>query len=86
VYDVETAAKTMADLVEHPQREVFVGSSGRMITGMHAVAPGAAEQVFAKQVDKGHLSKDEQAPPTTGNLFEPMLEGADASGGWKDNK
>lgn len=85
VYDVETAAKTFADLVEHPQREVFIGSAGRMITAMHSAAPGAAEQMFAKQVDKGHLSTDQSSPPTPGNLFEPMQEGASASGGWKGN-
>lgn len=84
VYDVETAAKTFVDLVEHPQREVFIGSAARMLTAMHSAAPGAAEQVFAKQVDKSHFSQNQSAPSTAGNVFEPMQEGASASGGWKD--
>ena len=86
VYDVETAAKTFVKLIEHPQREVFVGSAGRMMSTLHAVAPGAAEQMYAKQVDKGHLSTDQGSPTTAGNLFEPVLEGASASGGWKGTK
>jgi hypothetical protein len=86
VYDVEMAAKTITDLIEHPQREVIVGSAGRVLTGLHTVVPGAAEQLYAKQVDKGHLSTDQAVPPTRGNLFEPMQEGTSASGGWKETK
>jgi short-subunit dehydrogenase len=86
VYDVETAAKTFVDLIERPQREVFIGSAGRVISAMHAVAPGAAEQTFAKQVDKTHLAQEQSTPPNPGNLFEPMQEGAEPSGGWKDKK
>jgi hypothetical protein len=84
VYEVETAAMTIANLVEHPQREVFIGSAARMLTAMHSAAPGAAEHVFATQVDKGHLSKEQDTPPTPGNLFEPVHEGSSASGGWKE--
>jgi hypothetical protein len=73
-------------LIEHPQREVFVGSAGRMLTAMHAAAPGMAEQTFAGQVDKGHLSQEQDAAPSSGNLFEPAAYGTTASGGWKDEK
>lgn len=86
VYDVETAAKTFVELVEHPQREVFIGTAARVLTATHSAAPGAAETMFAKQVDKGHLSQDQAAAPTPGNLFEPALEGATSTGGWKDKK
>lgn len=86
VYDVETAVKTFIDLIEHPQREVFVGSAGRRITAMHTMAPGVAERTFAKQIDKDHLSEDQPAPASPGNLFEPVLEDAGATGGWKDQK
>jgi NAD(P)-dependent dehydrogenase (short-subunit alcohol dehydrogenase family) len=86
VYDVQTAVKTFVSLIEHPQREVFVGSAARMLTAMHSNMPGMAEQTFARQVDKGHLSQERNAPPTPGNLFEPALEGTTASGGWKDQK
>ncbi len=86
VYDVQTAVKTFVSLIKHPQREVFVGSSARMLTAMHSTAPGVAEQMFAAQVDKGHLSQEQDAPPTTGNLFEPASYGSTASGGWKNQK
>ena len=78
--------KTFVGLIEHPQREVFVGSSARMLTAMHSTAPGVAEQMFAAQVDKGHLSQEQDAPPTAGNLFEPVSSGSTASGGWKNQK
>ncbi len=83
VYDVETAAKTIAELVDHPQREVFIGSAARMLTSLHSLAPGAAERLFTGQVDKGHLSQEQGSPATPGNLFEPLREGAETSGGWK---
>lgn len=86
VYDVQTAVKTFVGLIEHPQREVFVGSSARLLTAMHNTAPGMAEQMFAGQVDKGHLSQEQAASPTHGNLFEPSPHGTAASGGWKDQK
>lgn len=86
VYDVEVAAKTFADLVEHPQREVFIGSAGRLFTAMHSMAPGTTEKTFSKQVDKGHLSQEVQTPPKEGNLFEPVQEGTATSGGWKEHK
>jgi NAD(P)-dependent dehydrogenase (short-subunit alcohol dehydrogenase family) len=86
VYDVEVAAKTFADLVEHPQREVYIGSAGRLFTAMHSMAPGATEKTFAKQVDKGHLSQVQQDDAKEGNLFEPVQEGAATSGGWKKHK
>ncbi|GHO99733.1 short-chain dehydrogenase [Reticulibacter mediterranei] len=76
VYDVETAVKTFVGLVEKPQREVFVGTAGRMLATMHAIAPGAAEQTYAHQVERGHLSTEQSAPPTEGNLFTPMPEKA----------
>src|SRR5579884_2769125 len=86
VYDVETAAKTFVDLVENPKREVFIGSAGHMLTAMHSAAPGAAEHMFAKQVDKTHLSQEQDAAATPGNLFEPVLDSLTTSGGWKDSK
>jgi short-subunit dehydrogenase len=86
VYDVEKAARTFANLIEHPQREVFIGSAGRMMTSLHAMAPGTAEHIYTQQVEKGHLSSDQHTPPTTGNLFEPVQEGSGASGGWKEKK
>jgi short-subunit dehydrogenase len=84
VYDVQTAVKTFVELVEKPQREVFVGSAGRMLATMHALVPRAAEQTYAHQVEKGHLSTVRPAPATEGNLFAPMPEGVTAEDGWKD--
>ncbi len=86
VYDVQMAVKTFVSLIEHPQREVFVGSAGRLLTAMHSAMPGMAEQTFAHQVDKGHLSQEQDATPTHGNVFEPVAYGATATGGWKDQK
>ena len=82
VYDVEMAAKLIANCAEKPRREVFVGGAGRMINILHKVSPGVAERMFARQVDSGHLAQDDSAPPSVGNLFEPMPEGNGVSGGW----
>ena len=38
---------------------------------------------LAIMTDKLHLYQDKPAPPTSGNLFEPVAEGTGISGGWK---
>jgi short-subunit dehydrogenase len=81
VYPVEKVARTIVKCAERPQREVFVGNAGRMIAFVHTFAPLLAEPMMAKQINSGHF-KQEAAPPTPGNVLEPMQAGTGTSDGW----
>lgn len=81
VYAPEMVAQTMLNLAEHPQREVFVGGAGRMISFTHNMAPILGEGLLAQQIDKGHF-KPESAPSTDGTTLQPMQEGNTITDGW----
>lgn len=82
VYEAEQVARAIVSLAEHPKREVVVGNAGRMLLLVHRLAPGLAERILARQVEKDHF-QDAPAPPSPGNLFEPMPQWTGVSGGWK---
>ena len=82
VYEAEQAARAIVRLAEHPSREVIVGKAGRMLSLVQMFAPGLAEGILARQVERDHF-QDQPAPPTTGNLFEPLPQWTGVSGGWR---
>ncbi|MBI4497432.1 MAG: SDR family oxidoreductase [Chloroflexi bacterium] len=82
VYAADHVAAAIVRLAEAPQREVFVGNAGRLLGLLHSVAPGLAERLLARQVDRSHF-QERSAPPTPGNLFRPMPEWTSVSGGWR---
>jgi short-subunit dehydrogenase len=82
VYPAEQVAKTIVKLAVKPQRETYVGNSGRMIGFMHNIAPIMAEAMMAKQIDTGHF-KPEAAPATSGAVSSPMSTGTGISDGWQ---
>ena len=82
VYTPEKVAHTMFSCAIRPQREVFVGSAGRMIGSLHGIAPALTEPMLAHQINTGHF-KPQSAPITRGNLFDPMQSGDAVTDGWK---
>jgi NAD(P)-dependent dehydrogenase (short-subunit alcohol dehydrogenase family) len=85
VYPAEKVASAIVGLARRPQREVMVGAAGRLIAAQANLAPGLTERTAATMVDQQHL-QDTPAPPTSGNLFEPMSQWTTVSGGWKANE
>lgn len=83
VYSPEQVADTFLRLAEHPQRERFVGNSGRMMAFQSTLAPGWTERQLAVMTEKTHLSREKPAPPGPGNILEPMSEWTSVRGGWK---
>ncbi len=83
VYDAEKVAKAIIRCAERPKREVIVGNAGRLLALQHALSLGLYENMAARQIDKDHF-QDKPAPSTSGNLFEPVPEGTEVSGGWKN--
>lgn len=82
VYSPERVARAIVDLVRHPQREVVVGPAGRALVRQSRMAPGIAERAMARQTDKTHLSRDEEAPATHGVLHVPARGEGAVHGGW----
>ncbi len=82
VYSAEQVAEAIVGLVERPQREIIVGQAGYLMVTQSALAPELYERTMAVQVDQDHLERT-SAPPTEGNLFEPMPQHRGVSGGWR---
>ncbi|HZH28279.1 MAG TPA: hypothetical protein VEY95_13970, partial [Azospirillaceae bacterium] len=76
-------ADTIVALAERPRREVFVGNSGRMLALQRMLAPGLAERMMARLVDRQHFFQDHRAETASGNLFEPMAAGRGVGGCWR---
>jgi NAD(P)-dependent dehydrogenase (short-subunit alcohol dehydrogenase family) len=85
IYPAERVAKTIVRCASRPKREVFVGNSARMLSSQFTMAPGLTERMVATMVDRQHLA-DEPAPPTPGNVLEPMEQWTGVSGGWEGQK
>ncbi len=81
IYPPEKVAKTLVRLARSPRREVIVGSAGRRFAITHRIAPEAAERLMGVMVEQ-HF-RDVPVSPSDGNLFHPMEEGTEASGGWR---
>jgi short-subunit dehydrogenase len=81
LYRPERVAQAIVTCAEKPQREVMVGNAGRLMTVMHAASKPLYEQMIARQVATDHF-QDVSAPPSLGNLFEPMPQHTGISGGW----
>ena len=81
ITDAQQVADVIVATVEHPRREIVVGIA-RVLPLLKAIAPGWIETYVGNRVKKRHL-RDEPAPLSPGNLFEPVAEGDSVSGGWR---
>lgn len=84
VYAPQKAARTIVDVALSPRAETIVGPLGRAMALQHRLTPRAVETVMAVQVDNAQLSRTEPAPPTAGNIYQPLPDGpaATVEGGW----
>lgn len=83
-YPPEQVADAIVALARKPAREVVVGNAGRVMAMRHSLAPRRYEKSAARMIDREHFH-DRPAEPTPGNLFRPMPEFAQVSGGWRDD-
>jgi len=82
LYSPEKVARAIVRLVSRPKRRTIVGASGRLLLLGHRIAPGLTARVVTSIVERRGF-RDEPAPPTPGNLFEPMTEWNRVSGGYR---
>jgi short-subunit dehydrogenase len=85
VYEPEKVIDAIFKLATDPEDEVVVGASGKLMTFLHRLMPGATESMMASQTHKAQMEKAPPAPDTRGSVHEPEPEGTEVSGGWKKN-
>lgn len=83
VYPAERVALAIIKAVRNGKRETMVGHAARQFTLLRTLSTSLAERSFATMVEKRHFFKDKPAPPSHGNLYEPMEEYFGTSGGWR---
>jgi short-subunit dehydrogenase len=81
IADARRVANVIVAAAERPRRTSFVDIA-RVLPLLMGIAPGWIETYVGKLVKKRQF-RDEPAPPSPGNLFEPMTAGDDVSGGWR---
>ena len=83
VYPPEDIAKAIVKAATKPENEIPVGAGAKQMVKQHRAAPGATEKQMAAQVNTTHLSREESAPDTSGNLYESNTDDEyTVSGGW----
>ena len=84
VYDPAVTARTIARLARHPQREVTAGGFARLAVTAKALAPGLTERAVGRvgPLLQFQRMRARVAPRSDGNLFTPIDDGRQVTGGW----
>lgn len=82
VFPPEKVAAAMVSLALHPRDEVSVGWPTPLAKAAYAVAPLTTERVTGA-ILRHYVKGGQPEPKTNGNLFEPVLPGTGANGGWR---
>ena len=83
LYPLTTADKAAAAILrmaKKPQREAFVGRVGQVHDVLQRLAPETHDRVAAYLTQRSRERADE-LPVTNGNLYNPVEQGRDVSGG-----
>jgi NAD(P)-dependent dehydrogenase (short-subunit alcohol dehydrogenase family) len=81
IADARRVAEVIVAAAERPRRTSFVDIA-RVLPMLTGIVPGPIEAYVGRLVKKCQF-RDEPVPPSPGNLFAPMMEGDDVSGGWR---
>jgi short-subunit dehydrogenase len=81
VYDPEDVAEAMISCAENPQREVLIGSAGKMFALLNTLAPGITDWVMGKVAMTGQLTDEPKPANAVNNLFDVPPDGQER-GGW----
>ncbi len=83
IYRPERVARAIVSLAERPRRNKPIGLAGRAVVLGQRLAPTLAMRLGAAWVNLTYF-EDRHAPPTNGNLFEPMPAWNRIRGGWRE--
>lgn len=84
VLDPDRVVKEILRCAEHPRREVTVGPTGYLLAFAHATMPKLYGWL-SPYVFKWGAFRPEAAEQGPGNVFEPMPEWNQVTGGWRDD-
>lgn len=82
--DAEIVSKKIVKLADRPKKEISAGAAAKR-TGaalLKLILPGMFDKKTRERVLKKHF-KEDYAPHSKGNLYDPMPQWATVSGGWK---
>jgi short-subunit dehydrogenase len=82
IFSPEAVAEAMVSLSLRPRSEVTVGWTADVAKLAYRAAPVMTEHVMGLAMRR-YLQNSPPAPRTAGNLYEPVLTGTGASGGWR---
>jgi NAD(P)-dependent dehydrogenase (short-subunit alcohol dehydrogenase family) len=68
-----------------PRRDVTYRRAGRMLERLHDVAPGIYARLLGPAFEAGNYGAGD-APPTSGNVLEPLPGPRDVSGHWRRDR
>jgi short-subunit dehydrogenase len=81
IYPADHVARALVQAARSPQREVYVGTTSRLLVSLRKMAPGLLERATARVIERGHY-EDRPQRPTSGNLEAPGREPMGITGGW----
>lgn len=81
VYDARKAISGIVSAIQRPRAEIYPGAPVRAATFLHFISPRLYERITGRAVEQGHF-QPVPAPPSPGNVFEPMPQYSSVSGGW----
>lgn len=81
VIPAKDVADAIVGLMKKPKFEVTVGAAAKQNMLMKVFAPDSFDKQIQKKVYRDHFS-EEEAYPTSGNLYKSKPENASVSGGW----
>lgn len=87
VYPPDDIAKAIIGAATRPESEIAVGGGAKQMVKQHRAAPAATERLMARLVDTTHLSRQETAPDSAGNLYQSTTDDAlTITGGWEGQR
>lgn len=81
VYDAEDVAEAITGCVEKPEREVYVGSMGRLTAFNRTMSPALHDRI-ASTLAETQQFRETPVPRTDGNLYQPK-DPHSIDGGWR---
>ncbi len=75
LYDADKVVEAIVALASKPEKEIIVGSMGKVMVAAHQVMPAVVEKMMGKQTDIAQSEKAEDAPATEGSVRSPSETG-----------
>lgn len=86
VVSPDRVVKAILKSVDHPRRQRTVGVFGRFLEIGHGAVPAFYSKLVPTAMNLGALSWRQKAADSPGNIFQPVPELNQVTGGWRANR